>query len=154
VHDLEIDRRVLLFALGAALFTGLLASVIAVARRGEPAAGGLHGRPGAEGPIPRRTRSLLLAAQVAMTLVLLIGAGLLAVSLASVERGDVVFDSANLAFADIVLPDRSYPTAALRDGFFEDLVARVRRLPGIDGAAQGMAPPAGVGGRLGAPGAR
>jgi len=153
VHDLEIDRRVLLFALGAALFTGLLASVIAVARRGEPAAGDLQGRPGAAVPIPRRTRSLLLAAQVAMTLVLLIGAGLLAVSLASVEREDVGFDSANLAFADIVLPDRSYPTAALRDGFFEDLVARVRRLPGIDGAAQGMAPPAGMGGRLVAEGA-
>src|SRR4029078_3227883 len=92
-------------------------SVIAVARRGEPAAGDLQGRPGVAVPIPRRTRSLLLAAQVAMTLVLLIGAGLLAVSLASVEREDVGFDSANLAFADIVLPDRSYPTAGLRVRF-------------------------------------
>jgi putative ABC transport system permease protein len=153
VHDLEIDGRVLLFAVAVALLTGALASLVGMARRGEPAATELQGRSAVSTSIPRRTRSLLVSAQVALTLVLLIGAGLLAISLVRVERSDVGFDAGSLSFVDIALPERSYSTPALRDSFFDDVLARVRQLPGVRGAAAGMAPPIGMGGRLVAEGA-
>jgi putative ABC transport system permease protein len=153
VHELDVDVRVILFAVSLALVTGILASVAFVTRRDEPDAGELQGRAAGSTPARRRTRSLLVGAQVALTLVLLIGAGLLAVSLAGVVRTDPGFDAEGLAYADVVLPERRYPTPAQRDAFFDEVVARVSRLPGIHGAALGTPPPVGDGGGFVAEGA-
>ena len=148
VHALAIDGRVILCAVVLAAVTGILASVVSVARRDEPDAAELQGR--ASGSTPRRghARSMLIGAQVALTLVLLIGAGLLAVSLAGIMRTNPGFDVEGLEYVDIALPEKRYPTAAQRDAFFDELIERVRRLPGIRGAALGTPPPVGLGGRF------
>jgi putative ABC transport system permease protein len=152
-HDLQIDARVTLFALAIALLTGILASLAAIVRRDEPDAAELQGRSGASTPAHGRARGLLIGGQVALTLVLLIGAGLLAVSFAAVIRTETGFKADGLGFVDVTLPERRYPTAAQRDAFFDELVSRVRRLPGIAAAAQGMAPPIGMYGGFVAEGA-
>jgi len=141
VHQLVVDGRVILFAVTLALVTGVLASLVAVTRREEPDAGELQGRAAALTPANSRARALLVSAQVALTFVLLIGAGLLAMSLARIVRLTPGFDAAGLAYANVALPERRYPASAQRDAFFDDLVARVRQLPGIQGAALGSPPP-------------
>ena len=143
VHELIVDVRVILFAVTLAVVTGVLASVVSVTRREEPEASDLQGRAAGSTPAQGRARSLLVGAQVALTFVLLIGAGLLAMSLARMVRLETGFSAERLAYADVALPERRYPTPAQHDAFFDDLLARVRQLPGIESAALGSPPPDG-----------
>jgi predicted permease len=146
VHELQVDVRVILFAITLALVTGVLASVVSVARREEPDASALQGRVAGSTPARGRTRAVLVGAQVALTLVLLVGAGLLAVSFAGIVRADTGFDPEGLSYVDVTLPERRYPSPAQRETFFEELVGRVRATPGVRAAALGTPPPVGGGG--------
>ena len=116
--------------------------------RADPAAAELQGRAGASTAPQGRARAVLLAAQVGLTFVLLIGAGLLAVSLVDVMREAPGFDGNGLWYADVNLPERRYPTAVARDAFFDTAVERLRGIGGVDGVAQGTPPPSGSGGRF------
>ena len=141
VHELIVDARVILFAVTLAVVTGVLASVVSVTRREEPDASELQGRAAGSTPAQGRARSVLVSAQVALTFVLLIGAGLLAMSLVRMVRLEAGFNAERLAYASVALPEHRYPAPAQRDAFFDDLLARVRRIPGIESAALGSPPP-------------
>jgi putative ABC transport system permease protein len=78
-----------------------------------------------------RTRAILVAGQVALALVLLVGAGLLLKSFARLQRVDVGFEPEHVVAARVTLPDARYAEAARQAAFFEALLARLDALPGV-----------------------
>ncbi len=75
-------------------------------------------------------RSALVVAEVAITLVLAFGSGLLLRSLAAAQSVDPGFDTANLLTFALDLPGKSYPTAASTRQFYTTLADRLRLVPG------------------------
>lgn len=77
----------------------------------------------------------LIFSQIAITVVLLVGAGLLIRSLNGLVRVEPGFDPGNVLIAELELPPARYEDRALRIGFYADLLEQVRHAPGIESAA-------------------
>jgi predicted permease len=131
--DVRLDVRVIMFALSVAVVSGLLASLVPALRVSRPnLVQDLRG----DDPSARRAgrrwalRDSLVAAQMALSVVLLVVAGLLSRSLGASERASVGFEPhglAALAFdTDMV---RYTPERGLQ--FWRDALARVRAMPGV-----------------------
>jgi predicted permease len=99
-----------------------------------------------EGRGARRVRRGLVIAEVALSLVLLVGAGLLVRSFASLTGADPGIPVENLLTVEIELPDSRYPQKAHANAFYDDLRQRLERLPGVRSAAATSALPVGGGG--------
>jgi len=78
-----------------------------------------------------RSRQFLIAAEVALALILLAGAGLMLRSLYTLVSTGVGFDTGHLVTVDISLPLRRYSSDASESRFFRSLLDRVRALPGV-----------------------
>jgi len=132
---LALDARVVALTIVAALVTVLLFGLgpaFAAARRDFGAA---FGRAvGARGARARRLRTALVVAEVALTVVLLAGAGLLLRSYAAVLAVDPGFDAEGVLLVDTPLSPGRYPDAADRDAFYQRVLERVRALPGVESA--------------------
>jgi len=89
----------------------------------------------------RRTRETLVIAEVALTLVLLAGAGLLVNSLYHLSHTDPGFRTNNLLTLQIALPSAVYTTDVQRASFYRDLLDRLPQLPGIVSAGLTMTMP-------------
>ena len=99
------------------------------------------GSKGASSGGRQRTQSLLVVAEVALTVVLLASAGLLLRSLAKAASVDPGFEPSRILAFQVSLPDVSYESREKRLAFTGDLLARLRALPGVDGAGTAMAIP-------------
>ncbi len=131
-----IDVRVLLFALGAALLAGLAAGVVpAVSAAAANPSSRLRegGRGTTEGAARHRLRALLVTAEVALSLVLLVSAGLLIRSFARLTATDPGFESARVAAISLPLPQNRYDGARVGE-LYGQLLERVRALPGVSAA--------------------
>jgi len=93
------------------------------------------GRSGSSGVRTRRWTSVLIVAELALTLVLLAGAGLMMRSFLTLYRLDVGVDTAHLLTMRLALPAQKYPTIESRRAFFERLD---QRIAGISGIQAGM----------------
>jgi putative ABC transport system permease protein len=82
----------------------------------------------------RGLRGALVAAQVALALVLLTGAGLAIRSFDRLMRVDPGFQTANVLTFRVNLPDAVYPTMASQTRFFRDYTERIRQMPGVTAA--------------------
>jgi putative ABC transport system permease protein len=82
----------------------------------------------------RRMRQLFVVAEIALAVVLLVGAGLLLRSFAALRGVNPGFDATNVLTARITVPIAKYSTAAARLTFFREAVARVAQLPGVQSA--------------------
>lgn len=136
--EIAPDSRVLAFTAGIAVITGLLAAgapawqmtrrdANEVLKRG-PGRGNSSGGDG-------RVRNVLVVSEVALALMLLIGAGLLLRTLTGLRSIDPGFDARNLLTATVDIPRAKYSTPEARNGFFERVVQNVRVLPGVESAA-------------------
>ncbi len=133
-YNVSVDWRVTAFAVVVAVLTvmvcGLLpaaqATRIDLATAMKPTSGGA--------PKRLRARQVLLAAQVALSMLLVVTAVLLGRSLANANAIDPGFTIAGVDVADFDLRLGGYAPTAPRP-FFEDLLARVQRLPGVESAA-------------------
>jgi putative ABC transport system permease protein len=133
--DLTLDWRVLALTAGAALVTVLLfgaGPALAAARRDFGAAFGRS--VGTQGAGARRLRTALVVAEIALTVVLLAGAGLLLRSYAAVLAVDPGFDADGLLVVDTPLSPTRYGSPADRDAFYQRVLERVRALPGVESA--------------------
>jgi putative ABC transport system permease protein len=133
---MALDARVLALTIAAALVTVLFfgAGPAFVAARRD--FGATFGRAvGARGASARRLRTGLVAAELALTVVLLAGAGLLLRSYANVLAVEPGFDPDGLLVVETVLPQARAANATERDGFYRRVLEGVRALPGVDGAA-------------------
>ena len=82
-----------------------------------------------------RLRSSLVVFEVALSLVLLVGAGLTIRSFLSLLKTDPGFDAENVLTMTLVLPGAKYKEESQRQAFFSDLVNRVKAVPGVESAA-------------------
>jgi predicted permease len=88
-----------------------------------------------------RLRDVMVVAEIAFSLVLLVGAGLLVRSLGALMHRDRGFDSANLLTFAVYLPDTTYPDEPSGVRFVNALTSRIRSLPGVQGADEVRALP-------------
>jgi len=141
LREAALDLRVLTFALLASLLAGCIFGLAPALQRAHPESlAGWH-NPGSP---QSRFRRLLLAGQVAGSLVLLFSAGGLLRSLWNVENGPLGMTGDGVLTADITLNQQLYPTAEKQHAFFENLESRLTNLPGIQAMAlSDSLPPAG-----------
>lgn len=88
-----------------------------------------------------RLRKLLVASEVALALMLLVGAGLMMRSVRELQRVEPGFDKERVLTMRIRLPEQSYPEVERRRIFFEQLLERVEAVPGVAAAATSLARP-------------
>lgn len=139
-----IDLRVLLFTVGISLMTGIVFGTlpaIQLSRINLQATLRDEGRGSSAGPGRGRTKSLLVVGQVALSLLLLIGAGLLLRSFGKLLQVDPGFDAHNLLAMNISLPTVKYAKPEQQIAFFDEVLRRVRALPGVRDAAISAALP-------------
>jgi predicted permease len=133
--EISIDARVLLFALGLSIVTGLLAGTLPAVRAGRADLNDVlkEGGRGSDA-IGIGTRRVLIVCEVAVSLVLLMGAGVMVQSLLALRHGDTGFDSNNVLTMRVTLVGTRYPTPADRLAFFTTALQRIRALPGVEAA--------------------
>lgn len=144
VGDAGLDGLVLAFALGAAVLTTLLVGLLPALRFSQPwVADTLReaGR-GHSGKAPR-LGGLLVAGEVALSLVLVIGAGLLLRSFAALLRVDPGFRAEGVLTADLTLTRRypRYPSPEKRVRFVREVSDRLARLPGVESVGLALVVP-------------
>ena len=147
VYDFGIDTRALAAIFATATLTGLVVGVLPGLRLSAARTAG-SGKAGARARDRSavRLRRWLVAGEIAVSVVLLTGAGLFLRSFANVWNADLGMDVDRVAFATLTLPEVGYPEQADRAAFVDRLVERVRALPGVSAAAATMGvPPEGGG---------
>ena len=82
-----------------------------------------------------RTRSLLVVAEVALSLMLLIGAGLMIRSLYHLQAVDTGMDPRNVLATVLILPQSRYDTPEKQTQFYDRVLERARALPGVESAS-------------------
>jgi len=131
VDEISLDTPVLLFSLVISLISGILFGLfpaLQVSRINlNVALKKASARTVGEG---RRLRSALVVAEVALSLTLLVCAGLLINSFLRLWNIDLGFDRRNVLTMVVSLPNTQYPKPAQQKAFFDQLVARVEGLPG------------------------
>ena len=138
VGEIAVDGRVLVFTATVSLATGLVAAFVpawrlsgrdvnealrAGAARGHSSAG------------DGRVRNLLVISEVALALMLLVGAGLLVRTLSGLRAVDPGFDPENVLTATLSIPSSKYSTPELRNQFFDRVQQGISELPGVTEAA-------------------
>src|SRR5687767_7486584 len=133
--DFGIDLRVLAFTLGITLLTGLVFGAVPALQTSrvdlnDTLKEGGRGAVGFRG----RSRSLLVVTEIALSLVLLVGAGLMIQSFLRLRRVNIGLDAKNVFTATVLLPRAKYREPQQRITFFKQLVERVRNVPGVEAA--------------------
>ncbi|HEV2836326.1 MAG TPA: ABC transporter permease, partial [Pyrinomonadaceae bacterium] len=134
--NFSVDLRVLGFTLGITLLTGLIFGAVPALQTSrvdlnDTLKEGGRGNSG----VRSRARSLLVVSEIAMSLVLLVGAGLMVQSFLRLRRVNIGLNTSNVLTADVVLPRAKYKEDDQRTAFFKQLVERVRSLPGVEAAS-------------------
>jgi predicted permease len=132
----SIDGRVLLFVLVASIAAAILAGALPALRAGGSDVNEALKEGGrSEGALGIRTRRLLIVCEVALSVVLLMGAGVMIRSLLALRNVDAGFDPRNVLTLQIALPETRYKTPAQMTAFFDNALQRLRALPGVQEAA-------------------
>jgi putative ABC transport system permease protein len=144
LDELSIDVRVALFAIGVALATMVVFGLVPALQstRHDPQQA-LHAdsRGATSGAGRRRLRSALTIAEVALSVALLIGAGLLIRSFARLQQVAPGFNPGGVMTARVGLPPTVYPDGRSRRAFHERFLDELRSRPGIEAAAIASGPP-------------
>lgn len=132
LSDANVNLRVLLFTLAVSLISGLFFGFASAQRHASNDA--LYGR--ASSGISRAfLRRVLVSAQIAISFILLVGAGLLIRSLDNLERVPLGMDTSGVITATIALNPHLYADMSRRQNFFENIEQRLRQLPGVSAFA-------------------
>jgi putative ABC transport system permease protein len=136
MQDVRLDAGVVLFALGAsivvAILSGLVPALLASRTGLRDTTNAFAGTTGSSGV---RLLGALVVLEVALALVLLVGAGLMTRSFAELMRVSPGFEPRNLLAVQIYLPQAKYKTAVDRTRFFKEAVHRIAALPGVQSTA-------------------
>jgi putative ABC transport system permease protein len=135
--EVKLDSHVALFSFGAALLTGILSGLAPALRLSKTS---LHGAlkeaaRGSSGGGGRRARGLLVVSEIALSLTLLVGAGLLLRSLTQMLRVSAGFDPAQVLTMKISVVGQKYNDEKNLRQFFIETLQRLRALPGVQSAA-------------------
>jgi predicted permease len=135
--EIAIDGPVLLFTLAVSLLTGLAFGALPALSRAEPADTLKEGGDRAGGTAGLRLRNGLIVAQLALSFMLLIGAGLMLRSLLKLHQVDPGFHADRVLTAALDLNWSRYDTPERKLDFFNRLLPRLRGLPGVTRVAFG-----------------
>jgi putative ABC transport system permease protein len=137
VSHFPIDWPVLGFVLAIVLGSGLLFGTAPALWAGHrsPAESLKEGSRGGESPRMRRWTEMLVVSEVALAVVLTLGAGLLVRSFRQLSRVDPGFDADGVLVTRLALSRPKYQTGSQATAFFDELVRRAAALPGVVGAA-------------------
>ena len=132
-----MDARVLLFALALTVITGICFGVIPAAQgtRDHTASGLQEGSRQGVGGRKERIRATLVIAEVAISFVLLVCAGLMIRALLRIEETNPGFRAENVLTLRTALPAPKYDSTARRVQFYGRVLSEIRSLPGVTGAA-------------------
>jgi predicted permease len=136
--EVTVDPLVLLFTLGVSIATGLvfgLAPLMHTRPSGLLPALKEGGARGAAGTTRHHIRRGLVMAEVAFAVMLVIGAGLLLRTVANLTNVDAGFDRSRLVTFSMSLPVADYPQASARAQLYQQLLQKLRGLPGVQAAA-------------------
>jgi putative ABC transport system permease protein len=138
IHSIGVDSHVLIFTLLLSLLVAVLASAAQL----------IHGsrfnfieslNESARGASARgvslKARNVLVVSEVALAMMLMIGAGLLIRSFSRLQNGNPGFSTENIWIANVSLPRAQYSKPVQWTSFYDDLLQRVQSLPGVHGAA-------------------
>ncbi len=142
--SLALDWRVLVFTLVVSGMAGILFGIVPalqLARVDLNATLREEGRGSSAGRGRVRMKDALVVGQVALSLMLLIGAGLLMRSFVRLMRVETGFDAENVLTMGVSLSTQRYGDAAKQTAFFDEVLRRVRALPGVKNAAVSAALP-------------
>ncbi|HVG07977.1 MAG TPA: ABC transporter permease [Thermoanaerobaculia bacterium] len=137
LDEIAVNGTVVAFTVAVALLAGLLVGLFAALRYGRPdLASALKegGRGGTAGRERLRARSALVVVQVALALVLLVGAGLMVKSFRRLHGVDPGIDPRNLLTLQLNLPESEYKEPQKVARFVIQLLEKVRALPGVQSA--------------------
>jgi putative ABC transport system permease protein len=136
--EIEIDGRVLVFTLVVSLLTGLVFGLVPALQASRPDLNETlkEGSRGSTGGIGRRrTRSVLVVTEVALTQMLLIGAGLMIKSFYSLQEVNPGFNADGVLTMQLTLPPLKYAEDTQTTAFYEQALKRIETLPGVQSAA-------------------
>ena len=133
LNDVRINGRVLVFALGIVVLTTIVFGLVAALTvRSERAVGVLNASRGSSmGARARRATSALVVAEVALAIVLLVGAGLILRSFAALLAVDPGFRTENVMTLSVQLPGNRYRERGAREGFYTQALAQIKATPGV-----------------------
>jgi putative ABC transport system permease protein len=139
-REIHLDATVLLFTLGVAVLTSVLSGTAPALAARETVVGGLKegGLQSTIGRSKHRVRSLLIVVQVAVSFLLLIGAGLMLRSFANLQHVDPGFQPENVLTMQIGLDFTKYNTNDKQRAFFETFLDKIRSQSGVKSAAAAM----------------
>lgn len=135
-YQLGINPQVLLFTLGLSVLSGVVFGLAPAWQTSKPNLNSSlkEGSRQASGT-SHRLRSSLVVFEVALSLVLLVGAGLLTRSFLSLLKTNPGFNSDNVLTMSLVLPSLKYKEQPQLAAFYNDLVQRAKNYPGVESAA-------------------
>ncbi len=137
LQGVSLDLRVLSFAFLVTMLTGIVFGTIPAIQASRTKAGntlGEIGRDVAGGMRGRFARRLLVVTEVAIAVVLLVGAGLLIRSFQHLQRVDPGFSTDSLLTMRTVLPFPRYAKPEARRAFYDEVIRKVKELPGVENA--------------------
>ncbi len=146
LHETGLDLRVIGFALGITLVTGLLfglAPAVGATRMNMVEALKEGGQRAGGSAAAQRIRSALLIAQVAMALVLVVAAGLLVRTFYSMLRSDAGFDATRVVTFELPLPAPKYADTDRMAKLYQQVLLRLQSLPGFQSAGLASVVPMG-----------
>jgi putative ABC transport system permease protein len=134
--EVAINAPVFSFTFGAAIFSTVLFALIPALQVTRPNVNESlqEGSRGVVGPESHHLRRLLVIAQVALSLLLLAGAGLLIKSFANLRATNPGFDPQHAIVGELILPKAKYPEPEKHRQFFEQILPKLAALPGVDAA--------------------
>jgi predicted permease len=140
LHEITVDVRVMGFTFAVALLTGMIFGLVPALRASRVDLneslkdGGRNAGAGAAGRKHQNLRKLLVISEVALSLVLLIGAGLLIRSYRHIVEANPGFNPRNLLSMRLSLPATRYPKAESIQAFFQQAQERLKQMPGVETA--------------------
>ncbi|HEV2864457.1 MAG TPA: ABC transporter permease [Pyrinomonadaceae bacterium] len=138
LDEARVDGAVLAFTAGVSLLTGLVVGLLPGLKVSRPELNLALKEAGrgasAEGRV-RRARGLLVVAEIAVTLVLLVGAGLLVKSFVRLQQTDLGFEPRNLLTLGVGAPQQLYGQTEQRAAYFKQMQERLSALPGARAVA-------------------
>jgi putative ABC transport system permease protein len=139
--EIGLDQRVLVFTVAVSVLTGIIFGLAPALQASKPDLNETLKEAG-RGSTGRRhiLRSALVVSEVALTMVLLIGAGLMIRSFYHLQRVDPGFVPDNLLTFNVALPQKKYAEGQQRINFYQQLLQNLRALPGVEsvGMATGL----------------
>jgi putative ABC transport system permease protein len=142
--EVTVDARVLGFTALVSVVTGLAFGLVPAFHAARSETGQMlreSGRGTSSRKATNRTRSLLVVSEFALAVVLLVGAGLLIRSFVRLVSVDPGFDVERVVTFTVSLPGGKYPYDRQQRAFADDVLERMRRLPGVQSAAVTFARP-------------